>query len=166
MAELCRGGYLCIPIFAIMLFFFEKKHYIYTTGLFDGANMLDSLMIDIYRYGIGFVGSISALYAGSWLMKNSEKIKICKRTIADGFNCVGRRSLEIYILSVSLLSSYLSVLVEFLRNYTAYGMIQMSTIFYNLVLTPILAVVYTIGLYWIIKWMDKINISRFVFGRS
>ena len=58
-------GILASLGFITMLFFFEKKHYIYTSGLIGGAGVLECLKIDLFRWTIGLLGSVAA----TWICK-------------------------------------------------------------------------------------------------
>ena len=59
------SGVISAIIFSFLLFFYQKKHYIYTSGLYGGNGIIDSLMIDGFRWAIGLFGSIAV----AWLCK-------------------------------------------------------------------------------------------------
>lgn len=68
--------YIFLIVFPIMLFFYEKKHYIYTTGILSSKNIIELLYIDGYRWIIGLSGSVFVLVIVELLFKlNESKIQ-------------------------------------------------------------------------------------------
>ncbi len=158
------GKYLCIPIFAILILFYEKKHYIYTTGLYSAQySVFDNLMIHLYRWGIGLIGSIAMIVIFKWLFDALQKHG--KRELL--LSKVGRKSLQIYIISCSLLSGFLPQIIT--RIYAFAPSIEIfmleNVVLYSFGITLMIAILYAVALYWVVKWMERIKIAPIIFGR-
>jgi len=101
--------HLSIIIFPIMMLFFEKKHYIYTTGLYDSSySFFDNIAIHLYRWGIGFLGSIFAVTV-LYFIYEKIVLKFGIHIFFSGVSKLGKKSLQVYIVSVSLLFVYLPI---------------------------------------------------------
>jgi uncharacterized membrane protein YeiB len=156
--------YLTIGLFPIMLLFFEKKHYIYTSGIFGGEySVTEYIAINGYRWLIGLIGSIFVITIIQ-LLQLSSRLKHLMKIVAS----LGRRSLQIYVLSVVVLSAYLPKGLEIIKQIPiAEDVYQSCTanmeIFY--LLTFLVAVLYSGILYWIIEKVGKYKIAKFIFGR-
>lgn len=63
----------------ILLSFYSKDTYIYTTGitLLSKNYPLEQIAIDFYRWGIGAVGVISFVYFTKWIYHLDKEINIC-----------------------------------------------------------------------------------------
>ena len=147
-------------IFVVMLFFFEKKHYIYTSGLIGGKNTIDNLKIDFFRWAIGLFGSVTAIFICRCVYKLISKSKI-----SVGIELLGQNSLAVYALSVSLLSYWLPWLSN--KVLALFPIIDWNNHiwFYNLIVTPAVATLYSVALSLIIKLLKKTKLYRLIFGR-
>ena len=102
--------YVSLILFPILLAFYDKKHYIYTTGLFpsDRYPLTEILFIDAYRWLIGLVGSVFVITVLQFIYEHpifKHRSSILSKALAH----VGKRSLQFYTLSVPFLSTYLSI---------------------------------------------------------
>ncbi len=163
-------GYTTIPIHAIMVFFFEKKHYIYTTGLHSSEySLMQNLSINLFRYAIGLIGSIAFISAIYFISKAFSKIRFFnrKKDFFFGIDLLGQKSLQIYALSCSLLSVYLTRISRLIydRIPTIENFLKDNILLFNFVVTISVAVVYCIVLYAIIRLLEKIKISKYIYGR-
>ena len=93
--------YLIFVVYAILLLFYEEKHYIYTTGInifTSKYSWIKQLYIDVYRYIMGFLGIFSVFLI----------IKKTQRFYSSFLNRVisffGKKSLEIYIIQCMAVS--------------------------------------------------------------
>ncbi len=157
--------YICIPVFIVMLFFFEKKHYIYTSGMFTIENIAERHSINLFRYLIGFFGSICMLIVCKWLFDFFNLWIVSRKVLSVGLSNCGRKSLQIYIISCSLLSFFLPKLARSAQNSIPFLASGVNEILYDAVLTPIVAIVYIAVLYWIVILLEKIKLSKVLFGR-
>ena len=160
-----RLKYISLVVFPIMITFYDKKHYIYTSELIGNEySVQEYLLIDGYRWVIGLVGSIFFITMLQLLLR----IRLLK-LIYDKFTLVGQKSLQIYVLSTVFLSYYLPiVLVNVRKNSFINGIYMFVTSYkavYDLFFTFVLAIIYTVVLLWIAQLLEKIKLSKFVFGR-
>lgn len=158
---------LSIIVFIVMLLFFKKKYYIYTTGLYSGEySFSENLWINFYRYVIGMVGcitviSITKIFFNCITIKKQQNLPL-----SYGLSKIGEKSLQIYALSISLLSVYLPyVYAACISKFIGYNILAHNMYLYNFVYTPIIAIGYLIGLYWVIKFFEKIKFSKILFGK-
>ena len=96
------GGIVSTIAFVIMYFFYEKKHYIYTSGMLGGDSIAEGIYIDLFRWAIGLFGSIAV----TWICYLVYS-KIKKGKITSAIEILGQNSLAVYALSTSLLSFWL-----------------------------------------------------------
>lgn len=165
--KLMHVKYFSIVIFPVMLIFFEKKHYIYTTGLFGGGyTIMQSVGIDLFRWAIGLVGSgfILVLMEVLYNFAVNKKPQFC---LWNGIEYLGKKSLQIYALSIIFLSSYLTIVYPYIVGWIP----QINTFFinhiwiYNLGFTLLLGIAYSFGISLIIKMFEKLKINQILFGR-
>ena len=155
------GGLTATVGFIIMIFFYSKEHYIYITGIFGGKTMVESLKIDLFRWAIGLLGSVAVIWICSLIydaIKNGKIVSMIEK--------LGRNSLAIYALSMPLLNYWLP---KFMKN--VMGILpeiswNRNIWFYNLIVTPFVAFLYSMFILMIIKELKKNNGYRLIFGRD
>jgi hypothetical protein len=159
----CKARYLSLILFPALLCFYEKKHYIYITGLFSADYPFPEMcLIDGFRWLIGLVGSVFVLTVLELLFRNG----FFEQIISPWLEKLGKKSLQIYALSLPLLSSVLSHgFPAALRFLGMENIFVRNMIIYNFVFTLSLAVVYAVGLYLAVRLLEKTKISRILFGR-
>ena len=147
-------------IFVVMIFFFEKKHYIYTSGLLGAKTGVECLKIDFFRWAIGLFGSIATIFVCRCVYKLISKSKI-----SIGIELLGQNSLAVYALSVSLLSYWLPKLSN--KALALFSIIDWNNYiwFFNLITTPLVAAIYSVALLLIINLLKKMKLHRLIFGR-
>ena len=158
--------YISLPLFPVLLCFYEKKHYIYTTGLLPNEkySFLQMVCIDTYRWLIGLVGSLFVITVLQ-LVYNHIIIKVKTPRLSNALSKMGEKSIQMYAFSVPFVSIYLSVLFP-----KVLGVLNMENIFvnnmfvYNYVFTLLLSVGYSFVLYVLIKCLDKLKITKVMFG--
>ncbi len=157
--------YISLPLFPVMLMFYETKHYIYTSGIIGGEySIKEYIMIDAFRWAIGLVGSIFVLTIVEILF-NLLYNKFYDRFMFKGVAKLGQNSLQIYCLSTAMLSSWLNIGFPYVIRFFGKNIFTQNMFVYNFVFTFILSVAYSVGLYWLIKLFDKLKISKILFGR-
>ena len=159
--------YSTLVMFPVLVCFYEKKHYIYTTGLLSSGDYRfpEMIAIDVYRWAIGLVGSIFVLTVLEMLYRRIV-MQSQKPKLFDALSKLGKNSLQIYVFSTAFLSFYLPIL--FSKMLTLLGIeniFSKNEFVYNFLFTLPLAVVYSIGLYYIVKGFEKIKVSRIMFGK-
>ena len=131
-------------LFLGMLLFFNKEHYIYTSGYTIVKNGLsfEQLLIDLYRSIIGLFGSVFViLISFRWYKPNK---------ITNTISYLGKNSLGIYIIS-----GYLSIACSYLFE-------SLSTANYLLIsLQSIVTIVISIGVTYILKKQKLLNAILF-----
>ena len=157
--------YAAIPLFPLMLCFYENKHYIYTTGLFSPSFTDTQMMgINLYRWGIGLVGSVFALVILHGLYRFA-RAKLHRTVLLDGLAAMGKDSLAIYALSVPLLSYYLPIVFpKVLALLQRDDLLVHNLYVYTFGVTLLVAALYSFGLYWLIQLLKKIRVYPVLFG--
>lgn len=166
-AFLHKMKYLSLPVFPILLGFYDKKHYIYITGLLPNSDysLSQMLAIDAYRWFIGLVGSVFVITLLQ-ILYQQVTIKLKNPLISTGLSAIGKNSLQIYAFSVPFLSVYLS---RFFPK--ALSLLHIENIFaknifvYNFGFTLLLAVAYAVVLYFIVKLLYKLKVAKIMFGK-
>lgn len=159
--------YLSLILFPLLMCYYDKKHFIYTTGIFPSENyaIKEMLFIDLYRWLIGLVGSIFAITVLQ-IVYTKIVLKTKRRIISRGFSLLGEKSLQIYSLSIPFLSVYLSVAFPIALNLLNINNIFVENMFiYNFAFTFLLAIIYAFILYYIIKLLEKTRITKILFGK-
>ena len=160
------ANYIFTIIFLTMILFFDKKHFIYTTGLFDRLNFFGQINTDIFRWLIGLSGSIFMLNIVQLISKISKSNNFIN-SITEKIVYLGVNSLEFYCISTSVLSFWLPKIV----NYIILPLNDMKNILvnnmfvYNFVLTPLLAILFSLFIYLILFIIRKIKLNKIIFGR-
>lgn len=98
-----RSSYLLLfigGIFVILLFFFNRDSYIYTSGYCILRNPVQQLLTNVFRFSIGLFGSLTVI-----LFFSKIKRYICRSThLSKVFSELGKETMGIYIVSEFLIS--------------------------------------------------------------
>ena len=157
--------YLSLPLFPVMMLFFEKKHFIYTTGIFGSAYPLSEYVaIDLYRWVIGGVGSIFAVTMLDILFR-LVTVRVKKPILSLGLSKLGQVSLQVYALSTIFVSQYLPRLAEWIVSLCGSNFFAYEPLLYNFGITLPLSVAFSFGLYGLVKLCDRVGVSKLLFGR-
>lgn len=102
------AGYGTVLLWGILLCFYRKESYIYTTGFSVwgkpfGAVWWNQLETDLYRYAVGLAGCGAVLFLGRRLWWRLKQAKGLSR----GLTWLGRHSIAIYILSTYMFEGWL-----------------------------------------------------------
>lgn len=159
--------YVCLILFPILILFFEKKHYIYTTGIFPNETYSSAqmLIIDAFRWLIGLIGSIAVITLLELVYKHII-VRFKKPIISTAVSKMGVKSLQIYTLSVPFLSIYLSEFFPvFLSKLNIDNIFAKNMFVYNFIFTLILSICYSFVLWYIIKLLERLKITNVLFGK-
>lgn len=162
-----RLRYLALPIFPVLLFFFEKRHYIYTSWMFGSEyTPLQYLEIDLFRFLIGLAGSVFACVLVEWLCHLAVRVKAV-RFLGNKLAYLGEKSLQFYVLSTLFLSTYLLKLYPSLAALmpTVDAFFATHTGLFSFGVMLPLAVLVSLGLGVLIRLLERIGLSRGLFGR-
>lgn len=158
--EVGNWKWISVPIWIILLAFFSKDCYIYTTGISVWKSDMEiwrHLLINCYRYIIGFAGSIFVILASSVISKSITKL--------NKFELLGKYSMQIYILQGFAFKIY-SKLVRVLIAQMGYNPLIGNQILLSLVLSPIVAIFLCLVMIGITKIIEKIyGMNLIYFGR-
>lgn len=154
-----------IVLFPLLLLFYENKHYIYITPIYQsGMAWSDVIWINGFRWLIGLVGSVFVLGV-IWVIYNGvvtgKRISRSMVAIAK----LGENSLSIYCLSVSLLSTYLPIVYGWLLAHTGSNIFAENMLVYRFLFTPLLTALYCLGLYGCVVALKKSKLHGVIFGR-
>ena len=161
-----RIKYIVFLLFPVLLLSYKREHYIYITPMF-GAELgaVYNLKVDLFRFFIGLVGSLSLLILVSLVFRRLS----CSDEHIPKFWAVlsrlGEDSLPIYCLSVPLLSGYLPHIFRKCMEPFGYNLLAGNWILYNLIFTPLLAAGYCAALLVVIRLLKKIRVQKLLFGR-
>lgn len=154
--------YITIPIYLFLVIFFKREHYIYTTGItiwMSDFSIQTQLFIDIYRYIIGLMGSISIIY----IIKNSVELMphYIKRFLAYS----GQYSMQIYIIQGFIIKIY-AIVLEKVVYHIGNNIFTQNYFLYNFIITPFFAIATIVVALLIAKETNKNKkISKILFGR-
>lgn len=151
------ANYIGTALFMLMLPFFEKKHYIYTSGIIGSEySLMEYIQIDSFRWIIGVCGIIAVITVIQWLLhiKSLQNLWHCAEKL-------GQKTLYVYILSVVFLSSYLPLAIRVMKRFDAvnciYNIICANAVVYDTIFTLTLAVIYAVVLYFLIIIPEKLK---------
>lgn len=152
-------GFISSVCFIVMLIYYKKDYFIYTTGILGGKSLSESLLIDCYRWCIGFFGCASVAWLSKLIFNRSARFSFHKLLLI-----LGENSLAVYVLSVSLLSYYLPRIMGFLlKRLTWINWNNYISVYY--VITFVIAVCYSLLILWFVKILKKTNAHALIFGR-
>jgi len=157
--------YVVLVLFPILVTFYEKKHYIYVTPILsEELGLAASLEIACFRWAIGFVGSIWLLAIMDFLLSLGARIPAVQ-TCLQKISYLGKNSLQIYCLSVSLLSHYLPLLYQKFIELAGGNLFAQNKFVFDLLFTPILAAVWSVALYAAVVLLKRYRLHKLIFGR-
>ncbi len=158
-----RFGWIAVPVFIMMFIFYNRNCFIYTTGislLHSSMGIGRQLFIDVYRYLIGFAGSITVI--------------MLVRTVADRLpqglkkvvGMMGRYSLEIYILQCFVVCWIMPTVWQNIVEKTGANPLTKIMPVYEFVITPVVAMAAMTVLIFVIRAAGKNEkLRKIAFGR-
>ena len=123
-----------------------------------------SMEIALFRWAIGFVGSICLLAVLEFLLcvgKRIPALSSCLRLVSK----LGKNSLQIDCLSFSLMSGYLPHLYRKFVELAGDNLFARNMLVYDLFFTPVLTVVWCAVLYGAVFLLKKCGLHKLFFGR-
>lgn len=159
--------HLMIPIFIVLFLFYEKRHYIYTSGIFCiGYSFWEFVEINLFRWLIGLVGSIAVID----ICKLVFDLFMRKRTTMPKKNplaYLGEKSLQMYVLQSIIVTFWLKWFYQILGILfpAIHVFFAEHIIIYNGVFSIGIAVICTFVTYLFNKLLEDAKISKFIFKR-
>ena len=161
--EVIKLRFLTLLIFPVMWFFYEKKHYIYVSGIdiFNSVyGVWGQIEINIFRWIIGLVGSICVITIVQLIFRNKKKYTTSIITK------LGTISLQVYVIQSILIEEVYKRVYLSLCNYYDYNVLLGNIIVYDLVITLILTFIFLLVINFLIKLIRKSCIvNNVLFGR-
>jgi len=163
MEKIGKLRYITLVLFPAMVPFYRKEHYIYLTPfLSENHGIAELLRINGFRIFIGMAGSIFVLVLTELLLKLlRSRLPWLVKALAK----LGENSLQIYILSVPLLSGYLPVVYEKAMQIFGRNVLAENMLVYNFLFTPLLTADVGAGLYLVVQLLRKWKLHGLIFGR-
>lgn len=144
--------------------FYKVRDFVYVSGVnpfISSEGIKTQIIIDIYRWGIGILGIAAAiiiiLYTIKILSLNSKFI----HQIGE----IGKKSLQIYLIQKILIEFFSNRVMSNIVQKIGYNPLTKNMIAYNWVITPAISIVYIIIILYIIWILNKIKLSKILFGR-
>lgn len=164
-AQLNNKKILIICVFyLILLIFYRERDFINISGIIlrgSKYGFWTQLLIDIYRYVIGLVGSLAMMILANVCYKKM----IGKSKIFILLSNLGQISMQVYILQKFLLEKALGDIIK--NNY--YNIIgdnlTVNNVFSSCLISPLIAIVFSIVIYSLVKFIDKCKYIKWVFGK-
>lgn len=162
-----KAGIACLVAYAVLMPFFHRDNYIYTTGLAKIAGEKGwgtQIYLDAFRWflglcGVGAVCFLVCRFVSPFLSGTREKL-------AQGIFRLAGVSLQIYILQSILLERvFKSVFARFCQQFPPMQSLVSHTVVYSLILTPLVALIFSFGLYFLSVLFRKMRVSTLLFGR-
>lgn len=162
-----KGKRILLPIiafvYAVMLLFYQEKYFIYTTGIVSGkVPVVEWMMIDLYRWSIGLLGSVLIIYA---VYQIENRNLFCH--LGRGIAYLGKRSLEIYVVQRIVLEDLGGrIFAQFVESYGENPLIVNRVLFDGCISLGI-AIVMVCIIVGFLFVCDKIPfVNRVLFARS
>jgi hypothetical protein len=161
-AVLMKLKYLSLVVFPVMLLFYEKKHYIYISGLIGSQySIKEYLFIDAFRWVIGLAGSVFAIT----LIFIVFKLKPIQK-LFDCFEKLGGYTLQIYVYQMIFLLRLGEIAINLIfKILGTYNVLPERILLFHIAVVPVLTVISTIFFYFLSKWLNKFKFIKTVFGR-
>ena len=158
--------FLSFVLYPFMFYIYRQANYNFmAVSLSDANSVVEICHQYCFKWILGLMGSIFILTIMEKLLPVVQRSTFgssASRHFAD----LGVKSLQIYVLSIPFLSSFLSVAFPLSLNYLNIPNIFVQNIFfYNYLFTPVLALVYAFAIYHLVLLLEKWKISRILFGR-
>ena len=163
--KLYQFRYVSLIVFPVMMLFFTREHYIYTSGFTGSKGVLHHMPTNIFRWIIGFVGCVFILTIFESIVNkaiNREK----PPCVINVLGKIGEKSLQIYVLSCIFLSKYLPIVYQKVIGVIGGNIFAEHIWVYTCMFTPLLAAVYSGSLLLLVNIFERIKINKLLFGRK
>lgn len=148
----------------VMLPFYEKKHYIYTSGVlpFDsGYGMAEQIKIDLFRYTIGFFGLIAVIEFCKYCYN-----RIARTTLSKMVEQAGRLSLDVYVLQGLFLEKVIARIFDKSVRIVGYNYLMGNQILFDFGFSLFCVIACLLFLTWTARKIEKNAYLRYImFGK-
>lgn len=158
--------YASLLLYPILFYLYRHNNYNFLAiNLSDVDSVVDIFYLYCFKWILGFIGSVFILTILNELHSIYQNHSF-GRKINRLFANLGVKSLQVYVLSIPFLSSFLSKAFPLaLRLLNIPNIFAHSIIIYNYVFTPLLALAYSFSLYCLVLLLEKWKLSKILFGR-
>ena len=159
----------CIVLWCILLIFYQKKHYIYISGLVGIikkcglCSLKEQIFIDAYRYLIGLVGCVSVIAVVRFLFEYLQRKGVEPKLLRS----LGQHTLEIYIMQRIVLERLISKLYQIVIAHIGRNVLAENRLCYDLLFSLPCAVLLGIFLLKVTEVISKYpKVNGLLFGKS
>ena len=160
--------YISFLLFPFLLFFFKERDYIYTSGINPFSSeygVLTQLGIDVYRWGIGLIGSVFILSIIQIIYKKLQNNKSFAGKLFQKLESIGQFSLQIYLMQILVLERIATEVYQMVVDKLGYNPLTFNIILFDL-FTFLIALIFIIFLLLVSKGLKKISwLHKILFGR-
>lgn len=155
---------LIVILFLGLLSLYKSRDLVYVSGVnpfksSEGA--LTQVWIDLYRWIIGLLGAIVAIEGIRYLVLKRKWNNIFTKWLET----MGKYSLQIYLVQKLLLEFLGNRIMSLIVQKVGYNPLTVNMKAYNFIFTPIIMILYAITIICVIKIVEKMNLSKILFGR-
>ena len=156
--------YISLPVYPVLAFFMKREHFIYTSGLAGDVGLLRHMPVNLYRWALGLAGSLFMMCCIRLVFTVLNAKPFGARILAPA-DKLGQKSLQVYALSVIILSEYIPFVYQQIVNIIGSNILNFNHILYDVLWTPLIAVGVAVLLVGITKLLELLQISKIIFGR-
>jgi len=156
--------YLINLIFIVMLFHFEKKHYIYISGIniFKSYyGIQNQIYINIYRYIIDFCGCFAIINISKYVYNKFKDTKFISLIIN-----IGKNTLQIYVLQRFIVEIIGVKVYRKLVGFLNVNYLTFDVVIFDWIICPLIAIILCYCINIIIEKTKRyIIINKIIWGR-
>lgn len=157
--------FVMLVLFPVLLDYHKQQHLIYFTPMYsEELGLAASMEIALFRWTIGFVGSIWMLSIMEFLLWLKDRIPVLESCLL-GVSRLGRNSLQIYCLSLPLLTVYMRHGYRKIVEIIGCNVFAQNRTVYDWIFTPALALAWSVVLYYLVVLLKKSKLHGLIFGR-
>ena len=151
-------------LFLGLLSAYKSRDLVYVSGVNpfkSNEGVLTQIGIDIYRWIIGLLGIIVSTEGIRYLVRKKK----WNNSFAKWLEIMGKYSLQIYLVQKLMLEFLGNRIMSLIVQKLGWNPLTTNIHVYNFILTPIIAVLYASVIICVIKIIEKMKLSKILFGR-
>lgn len=160
--KLWKFRFVPVVVYPLLCVFLKREHCIDVSGIIASKNALECLDINLYRLVSGLFGCAFVIII-TWLVYSKFNKGIVKKLL-DFQIRLGEKSLQMYCLQVLVLERWFAEVYRKVVECLGIKLVNIKGL-YSLVITPLVALAFAFLLLKVIEWLEKKNLSRYIFGR-
>lgn len=146
--------YFALPVYLLLILFYDKRHYIYISEispLHSEYGFMGQIGIDLYRWGIGLVGSITM----ALIVEKIINVKGILERIMVKVEDLGKNSLQIYVLQSVLLEYLFSFFYQEIVNVSGKNVLTYNAVLFQIFWAPLLTIFFCFCINKIVNCLGK-----------